>query len=333
MKQEETKYNLAEDLHTKATLVKARAKIWGATKDSPELTQAVASDVKGNADWFQVRKNLIDLTPIKEMRKLDRQRKNEMSYHTCVWDSEWRLLPNENRKRYNEIWNDFKGDFDSLRDNLIKDLPDLKQQAKKELGSAFDENLYPTKEEIIGGQVTKQVGGTKADPIYKTKTTKGLIHTEFSNIEIPTVIGDVSDETFTTYGEGGIKNLLGEVSNYSISYWDNKLVEVAERNQEDLISGITDVVVSLSEFNPNAETGKKKPFRDSKIPNLRKTLTGLKGRNEIFNDERVEEIINAVENAIGNSTSESLREDSKERKTVTKKLSKELENSKDIFGV
>tara|TARA_B100001094_G_C18189952_1_gene806456 strand:- start:1974 stop:2975 length:1002 start_codon:yes stop_codon:yes gene_type:complete len=333
MKIENKNYNLAEDLHTKATLVKARATIWGATKDSPELTQAVASDVKGNADWFKVRKNLIDLTPIKEMRKLDRQRKNEMSYQTCVWDSEWRLLPNENRGIYNEIWNDFKGDFDSLRDSLIKDLPDLKAQAKIELGSAFDENLYPTKDEIIGGTVSKQIGGTSANPIYKTKTTKGLIHTEFSNIEIPTIVGDVSDERINDRGEGGIKNLLGEVSNYSISYWDNKLVEVAERNQEDLISGISEVVISLSEFNPQAETGKKKPFRDSKIPNLRKTLTGLKGRNEIFNDERVEEIIKACETALGKSTSESLRESSEERKTVTKELSKELKNSQDIFGV
>ena len=43
MKNENKNYNLAEDLHTKATLVKARATIWGATKDSPELTQAVRS--------------------------------------------------------------------------------------------------------------------------------------------------------------------------------------------------------------------------------------------------------------------------------------------------
>tara|TARA_Y100000356_G_scaffold93319_1_gene78776 strand:+ start:788 stop:1771 length:984 start_codon:yes stop_codon:yes gene_type:complete len=321
------KFDLTDSFRAKGKLVKVQTSIWGGKKQDQSLSATVSKSVKGNENSFKVQKCLIDEERIKELRGLDRQRRNSFNTHVCMWDREWQLLPNQNEDRIKDIWNDFQNQFQDKKDKIISDYPDLIEQAKTDLGSAFNEEDYPCARELEGGTVQVQIGGDSQNPIMKDKIVKGKFHANIFFEQIPDL--QITD-TSGYYQSGGISSLIGNVAYNSHEYYEDKLIELNERNKKDLVTVIGGFANSISGYDKSNKKGKY--FKNSVVDNLVKELNGLKGKNTFFENEHFDDIISEVKKVVGKTTAEELREDDSLREDVADKVSKLATKSSDLFS-
>ncbi len=321
------KFDLTDSFRAKGKLVKVQTKIWGGKKLSPELSSHVATAVSGSDKSFKVNKCLIDEDRIKTMRGIDRKRRNAFNPYVCMWDREWQLLPNKNEEIITSAWNDFSKEFNDEKDKLVADYPELKEQAKIDLGDSYNDDDYPTIERLKGGKVQVRIGGTDSEPEYKEKEVKGLFHADIFFDQVPE-LHMVEDNAY--YQDSGIGGLIGNVAYNSHEYYEDKIIELNQRNKQDLISSLGGFANAISGYDKSNKKGKF--FKNSIVDNLEKSLNGLKGKNDFFEDEYYDEIIEQAKEIVKGKTAQELREDDSLRESVAEEIKGLETKATDIFG-
>jgi|TARA_R100001163_G_C5061074_1_gene197966 hypothetical protein len=144
-----------------ATKVRFNSKIWSGIKTDRSLRKKLADDVNINNDkHLLVSKHLVGFNSSKYFRRITGKVRSESYYPlTCAWDdssadstgkmqSGWRLCANSLLDQLQESMEKARTEFFKEVDGFCKDYPRYVEEARHNLGDAFDENDYPKIEEI-----------------------------------------------------------------------------------------------------------------------------------------------------------------------------------------
>lgn len=133
-----------------AVLVELNISVWTANKLDRGATDAVLAFNSASKDSAQVRKNLMAGTD--KRKKIADYASRARLYHnqtTLAWaDKGARILPTSLFMDYKANMNVWQGNINNMIDNFINDYDMLVDQAKTHMGTLFNADDYPTKEEL-----------------------------------------------------------------------------------------------------------------------------------------------------------------------------------------
>jgi hypothetical protein len=133
-----------------AVLVELNISIWTANKLDRGATDAVLLSNSASKDSAQVRKNLMAGTD--KRKKIADYASRARLYHnqtTLAWaDKGARLLPTSLFMDYKTNMNVWQGNINNMIGNFLNEYDFLVDQAKAHMGTLFNADDYPTKEEL-----------------------------------------------------------------------------------------------------------------------------------------------------------------------------------------
>lgn len=145
-----------QNIHSSAMLVDLRISQWTARKIDKKATAEVAATHGVASSTGTYYKSVLpttntsgDKTAIEEIKKLVGEAR---SYHyklTLPWfDTGPRVLSNLGYIEYMQRMQEYTAAFDALVDEFVQDYPFQREEAKRRLGTLFNEDDYPTLERV-----------------------------------------------------------------------------------------------------------------------------------------------------------------------------------------
>lgn len=145
-----------QNIHSSAMLVDLRISQWTARKIDKKATAEVAATHGVASSIGTYYKSVLpttntsgDKTAIEEIKKLVGEAR---SYHyklTLPWfDTGPRVLSNLGYIEYMQRMQEYTAAFDALVDEFVQDYPFQREEAKRRLGTLFNEDDYPTLERV-----------------------------------------------------------------------------------------------------------------------------------------------------------------------------------------
>lgn len=135
-------------LNEKAIFAKFQASAPGEQILAKKETDYLLGETGASRDCMKAIKKKWGNNPILEnRRKVVQKARIAFNQYSAAWD-EWRILPNPNMQKTIDTNNAFKEEAKVYEDEFILKLPEIINEAKAKLGTAFDEADYPTAEQI-----------------------------------------------------------------------------------------------------------------------------------------------------------------------------------------
>lgn len=132
-------------ISSKAMLVDLRVSQWTARKTDKRAAAEVVTTHNAQANAATVYKSLIDSTALDAVKKLASEARTYHYKMTLPWsDAGPRILSNTAYFDYMQQMQDYANRFEQAVNKLLVDYPLHRQEAKRLLGSLFDDNEYPT---------------------------------------------------------------------------------------------------------------------------------------------------------------------------------------------
>jgi len=140
------KYGLRE----KAILVKVSTAMFGTQKKDREATQIAADTHRAAADQVAVVKSIINRkNPL--FKKIDRVRgvlRNTHLATTGVWDDNFRIITTKKYAQWRETMDELVVKFDEAVADFVTALPQIKAEARENLGDLWDDDLIPDADKV-----------------------------------------------------------------------------------------------------------------------------------------------------------------------------------------
>lgn len=140
------KYGLRE----RAILVKVNTSLFGTQKKDNEATARAANDHGAAVDQVAFTKSIINRkNPLfKAIDKIKGSARNFHLAHSGPWDDNFRVISTTRYTQWREVLDGLIVDFDKAVDEFIKALPDIKAEARQNLGALYEEGLFPSDDAI-----------------------------------------------------------------------------------------------------------------------------------------------------------------------------------------
>tara|TARA_R100000995_G_scaffold53993_2_gene26427 strand:- start:1626 stop:2615 length:990 start_codon:yes stop_codon:yes gene_type:complete len=308
-------------LYESCTLVRLTTKFWSGIKTDKVLRVALADDVKANDDrCLHVAKHLVGVNANKHFRRIINKIRNGVFYPlTLAWDdnstddegkvlSGWRLCPNTVLDTLLKEMEKAKDDFNKEVDGFCQKYPQYIDEARINLGDAFNPNDYPHIEDIrskfrfdVECQVLPVYGAdirTTASDTQAKRIREDAIKKERKNYEsvVRDFIGGIVEqgeqiaEKLSSYdpnnkGGGFFKNSSIEKfkANVQLIPSVNKDILGNDKDVAKAHQGLTQVLAkinSIDSLRDNTDLGKSK--RQSVADDIQSELNPLK--DSILND-------------------------------------------------
>lgn len=274
-------------------LVKLTKKKWSATKADKNLRESLANITGGDKSHLGASKKLVDYRQyIKPIATLDGWFQNQVIQKYCLpWDQDgdkhgggWWLLPNGHFEKVFQLFDETKQKRQDLVNSFLDSYERAKAEARHNLGSAFNLDDYPTRDELeekfrfeIIDQAVPEAGDPRLD-IPKYLSDRLVSEAKQRERErTDKALQDVSNRVIETAKHLSDKLKAYNPENKRDGYWNDSTVEAVQKCAE---------IVAISNINGSA-----------KIESARQKML-----------------------SIGNVSSEDLREDEGLRESVTETL-------------
>ena len=134
----------AHDVHARAMLVHLNVSQWSARKIDKKAAQQIATVNNSASTSGAYYKSLVEGDTLNDIKTLVTQARAAHYRRTLPWsDSGPRVLSNLGYMDYIQEMAEFGNKFDVLVDAFLREYPLLRQEARRLLGSLFNEDDYP----------------------------------------------------------------------------------------------------------------------------------------------------------------------------------------------
>lgn len=276
---------------------------WGNRKVENELAEKTAEDNRADKEMFFTTKKLVDRATLKVVSSAFSRFKAFHYENTLPWlNNGYRILPAANYLAYTENSRKLKEDALQSVEDFLKIYPTVRDAAAKRLGDAFDEEDYPTPD-----QLRRKWGiNTHFFPV----PDKADFRTDIPAAELKRIAASIDDQVAI-----GLKHAT-----------------------QDLFERLYQVVLVLRDklkaYKVSDEGGKRKTenvFRDSAVDNIRE-LCDLLPRLNFTHDENLDHLAAEVMKSLGSQDAEQLRENEQQRLKVTLAADAVLAKMADYIG-
>lgn len=246
------------NIHAKAMLVNLNISQWSARKIDKRAAAEIASAHGVESRNGAYYKSLVEGGALEEIKRLVTQARTEHYRRTLPWsDAGPRVLANLGYIEYAQKMGEYGQRFDALVAQFLNDYPLLKQEAKRLLGSLFDEADYPDLQRVadkfgfktsvtplpMGDDFRCDLGAEEVDRIRAeiTAATTGAMHQAVASAyeRISQVVDAFTDRlagTETLFRDslvGNARDLVDILPTLNITN-DPKLAELTERMRTKL---------------------------------------------------------------------------------------------------
>ena len=363
-----------EDAHVQLCdlggLLKVTTVIPSFQKRDKELSDYIAKNYQGKADWFKVAKSLIDPKLIQNFRNRTRTFYHDIEKYSFPYDNPSEkgrhlFVLNQHFGRVNLEYQSYKKDFDDMVASFSENFDNHIADAQIGLGGIFDPKLYPDPsiDDFADRRLTKKeidlaVAHHKGWKVYVGKDGKywkqGLFHARDNWSAVPTLETELDDSVFDEnfQDKDSYRVQTSQWKSPSQSQLYAKIAETQRRKDSEFrkntvssildkfTDGLDEVVKACQNYNPKDK--KSAPFRNTKLAKLKTIVEVAEDYNKnLFGDspsfdkalEKAKQILNGV-------TVENLRDDDSVRKDTAEKLSdvkdeitdNAIENFQDLIG-
>ncbi|HYE75230.1 MAG TPA: hypothetical protein VEF04_17945 [Blastocatellia bacterium] len=139
------------NLAKKAMLVSLGTASWSGRKHDKKVSEEVAQQHNSDVDMGRFSKKLMpkEAPSLKAVTSILSRAREEHYRQTLPWSDEGcRLLPASNYMEYAAKVRQFQAELAAALPQFVKDYPKLKKEAKKALNGLFNEDDYPSPDEI-----------------------------------------------------------------------------------------------------------------------------------------------------------------------------------------
>ena len=136
-------------IQSEAMLVSLSISKWSGRKVDHSAAEKVITDAGASEGIGSFNKRLIAYRALRPVVTVANQARKYHNYHTTPWDDYgFRLLPVGLHTQYQAKMDGFEEKFEDAKIQVISDYAYYKTVAKKDLGSLYDTNDYPTSDEL-----------------------------------------------------------------------------------------------------------------------------------------------------------------------------------------
>ena len=275
-------------IQNQAVLVSAKITKWSNAKTDKSITEEVTSDKGAHSDMIRVRKNLLKSAVVKAMSQIAGRIRNNLIGKLCVpWGAGEYLLSVDLLDQFEREWEQYEDRWNENLKELGNEYESAVSQAKKILGDAFDEDDYPSREEILSKySLSKKIRNLPSGDDLRVSLPQAKLDKMKADIE--------SDVTSTL--EGAMQSVHDRVA-----------------------ETLAHLIEKLSEFGVDAKTGKATGvFRDSTVTNLTE-LAGILPSLNLTGDPKLTEVSNALLTQLRDLDPEKIRNSESHRNDVVSK--------------
>tara|TARA_R110000751_G_scaffold181434_1_gene288155 strand:- start:309 stop:1265 length:957 start_codon:yes stop_codon:yes gene_type:complete len=274
--------NDTSDLRKRAILVRVDTKILGTQKKDKEATAKAAADYSAKEDQVFVGKSIINKkNPLyKRIDKIKGQIRNTHVSLTGPWqDDGFRIIAAKRYSTWAKTIEEMQLEFYDAVDQFVKSYDDLKSEAKQNLGTLYDEDLYPSAD------------GIRDSFIISTET-------EVLPDRTNTIIDLDTDRTNKI-----VKDALANDA--------KRVASLTNDTHERVADELTRMIDSLTEYGDEIDGSKRsRTFRNTlvkRIAGLADTLPGL----NVTGDPRLDKLAKDISAKLTKVSVEDLRGDKK----------------------
>jgi hypothetical protein len=277
----------------KAMLASLTVKGWSGRKTDNEAAAFTAMHYQANAEWTRFSKALVNKGVLKAIKKAEAAARATHKELTLPWNENGqRILPAAAFHDYQSKMGAHRDEHEAAVDKLLNDYSDLKEEARSELGGLFNDDDYPSSEELLA----KYEFATELTALDVT----GDFRVKMSDEEMQRLQADIQSRT------------------------EQRLSAA----MTDVYSRLHDVVSHMAErlkaYNPAAD-GKdadgndikrvENPFRESTLNNVR-DIVDLMPKLNLTNDPALNELAASVRKTLLEADAKTLRTDDDKRAEV-----------------
>ena len=272
-------YNIREH----AILVRVSISMLGTQKKDKEATEASADRYDAAVDQVSLTKSIINRkNPL--FQKVDTIKgliRNTFLAQTGVWDDNYRVISTKKYGQLRSVIEDLKVDFDQAVDDLVSDMPALRDEARKNLGRLFDDSLIPddaSVRESFGVTFDTEVLPDRANVVMSLEQDR-------------------------------IDQILAEASATD----QRRIKALAEETHLRVREELENMIAALREFgDPLKDSKRTRTFRDSLVKRMAKIADVLPGLN-ITGDPRLEKLAQDISEKLAATDASALRGGKKKR--------------------
>lgn len=241
------------NLNEKAMLVRLSVSQWTAKKYDKKVSSEVIQNNNATSKAGRFNKSLIAQEEINKINAIQQQARLYHYAVTLPWNDEGsRILPSVLYMEYSKKMREFRSEFEGIVSEFIGKYPELKEQAKTNLGNMFNEMDYPSVEKIKG----KFAFGIDVYPMPIASDFR----VELQADEVESIRKDIETKTKTIL-ENSTKDLYNRLYKV-VSHLADKLSVTDAIFRNSIISNICDLCNLLPALNitndPKLEEIRKK---------------------------------------------------------------------------
>lgn len=135
-------------LSERAILVSLTVHLWGGERTDREVSNEVTASKGADSNRGRFTKKLITGPEIKDLQSIVNRIRTYHITSTLPWQTGLRILPKSEWERYTEGLGQLTTEFNQAVDNFAHALPQLKTNARIELGTLYNDDDYPDEQQI-----------------------------------------------------------------------------------------------------------------------------------------------------------------------------------------
>jgi hypothetical protein len=239
---------IASPLSRKATLVSVDISQWSARKYDKKITDEVNQSRGATDDAGRYNKLLIQAERLSRLTSLVAQARKLHYKYTKPWcDAGLRILPNTLHKKFAEEFRVLKREFDEAADEFCNDYPKFVAERKRALNGLFNQDDYPSPEEIRG----KFRLATKTFPVPEADDFRSDVLDDDTMADIKRELEQTAIEVDTSALKDSarqVAELVGHMAEKLKTYTGNKKDGYFG---DSLVNNLRELVELLPHFNLN----------------------------------------------------------------------------------
>lgn len=286
----------AKSMAEKAMLANLTIKGWSGRASDKSVAEYAAQGHQANAAWISVTKALVNKTALKAIRAAEAAARATHKELTLPWhEGGARILPAAAFHDYQKKMGEHRDTHTAAVDALIAEYDDLVEEARKELGGAYDTENYPDAAQL---------------------QAKFEFDTELTTL-------DVTGDFRVAMSDAEMQRLQDQIQKRTEDRLSAAMTDVYRR-LHDVVAHMAD---RLRAYNPDGEktdadgnTVKRieNPFRDATLNNV-KDIVDLMPKLNITGDPELDALAREVRQNLLEADAKTLRNDAQKREDVANK--------------
>lgn len=278
---------IASPLSRKATLVSVNISQWTARKLDRKVTDEVNKQHNASQDAGRYNKLLIETKHLADLTKIVSNARSAHHKYTKPWADEGpRILPNTLFSKFANEFRDLKRQFDAAADAFCKGYPDFVAERKRALNGMFNEDDYPSVNDIRSKFVLKY----DVMPFPEASDWRADLDPEI------------------------VEEIRGEIADSTTSAVDRAMLDT----KQQIVEVVGHMAKKLGDFGVKQDGAKKANwFADSLVGNVRE-LADLLDAFNLTDDADLKKVTAKIRRDLCKTEPQVLRDDANERAIVKK---------------